>query len=159
MCKIIMTEQEMKKYSQDYRNTSFTRTDSVIAWKVFAYHKLNLLRPLFNHYVYGIENHMFKRGYTEETPNIDNNIYIRLPIVTQNGDLYDWVTHRSGFFSFKNKADAYKYESEFLKYDEYSGRLSHTVRKVLLLDILAEYKSTRGDIYMSKILYIFPEEA
>ena len=126
------------------RNFTQPRDTPVLAYKVFRMSS-GLLKPIYNRF-----------NFNTATANIDReeSIILHPQVKNLRGDRDDvaFVEFPAGFFSFKTLPNALKY---------CRGLRPHynaIVRKVLLLDVIGEYQSTAGEIYLSKILYIASEK-
>lgn len=147
MCVIIFD-----KYTDNPRNFTQPRDTPVVAYKVFRMSS-GILKPIYN-----------KFNFKTATANIDRKESIILhPQVKEgllpNTDMYvegmssfAEIEFPAGFFSFKTLPDALQYCRDLRPY------YVTVVRKVLLLDVIGEYQSTVGEIYLSKILYIVSEK-
>ncbi len=141
MCTIILD-----KHTDPLNPRNFTqpRDTPVLAYKVFRMSS-GLLKAIYNRFNFNIA-----------TANIDCKKSIILhPQVKRlcgDWDSFVGVEFPAGFFSYKTLADALKYCINLRPY------YNVIVRKVLLLDVIGEYQSTAGEIYLSKILYIASEK-
>lgn len=130
------------------RNFTQPRDTPVLAYKVFRMSS-GLLKPIYNRF-----------SFNTATANIDykKSIILHPQVKNLRGGWDDVafvefpVEFPAGFFSYKTLPNALKYCKGLRPY------YNAIVRKVLLLDVIGEYQSTTGEIYLSKILYIASEK-
>ena len=145
MCVIIFD-----RYTDNPRNFTQPRDTPVLAYKVFQMSS-GLLKPIYNSF-----------NFNTATANIDRKESIILHPQVREGLLpsiyvegtssFAEIEFPAGFFSFKTLPNALEYCRGLRPY------YNTIVRKVLLLDVIGEYQSTTGEVYLSKILYIVSEK-
>ena len=128
------------------------RDTPIVAYKVFRRDSLHnfrsILTPVFLKSS-PASMHFFYDGFSLTAENKDSEGSIFMSVNVRGQKRAECVKLISGFFSFKFWEDAELYKCSLFIHDKLE------VRKILLLDVIAEYNTTEGKTYMSKIFYIF----
>lgn len=147
MCVIIFDE-----YTDNPRNFTQPRDTPVLAYKVFRMSS-GLLKPIYNRFNFSIATANIDRKESIILhPQVREGLLPNTGMYVEGMSSYAEIEFPAGFFSFKTLPNALKYCRGL------RPNYNAIVRKVLLLDVIGEYQSTVGEIYLSKILYIVSEK-
>ena len=147
MCTIIFD-----KYTDNPRNFTQPRDTPVVAYKVFR-KSSGSLRSVYNNFQFNtITVNKDSDASMVLYPEVKEGLLSNTNIYAKGMSSAGSVEFPTGFFSFKTLPDALQYCRDLRPY------YVAVVRKVLLLDVIGEYQSTVGEIYLSKILYVVSEK-
>lgn len=147
MCVIIFD-----KYTDNPRNFTQPRDTPVLAYKVFRMHS-GLPKPIYNNFNFKIATaNIDRKESINLRPQVKEGLLSNTNIYVEGMSSFAEIEFPAGFFSFKTLPNALEYCRGLRPY------YNAIVRKVLLLDVIGEYQSTAGEIYLSKILYIVSEK-
>jgi len=147
MCVIIFD-----KYTDNPRNFTQPRDTPVLAYKVFRMSS-GLLKPIYNNFNFSTATANIDRKESIILhPQVKEGLLSNTNIYVEGMSSFAEIEFPAGFFSFKTLPAALGYCRGLRPY------YVAVVRKVLLLDVIGEYQSTVGEIYLSKILYIVSEK-
>ena len=147
MCVIILD-----KYTDNLRNFTQPRDTPVVAYKVFR-KSSGSLRSVYNSFQFNtITVNKDSDASMVLYPKVKEGLLSNTNIYVEGMSSARSVEFPAGFFSFKTLPDALQYCRGLRPY------YVAVVRKVLLLDVIGEYQSTAGQIYLSKILYVVSKE-
>ena len=147
MCVIIFD-----KYTDNLRNFTQPRDTPVVAYKVFR-KSSGSLRSVYNSFQFNtITVNKDSDASMVLYPKVKEGLLSNTNIYVEGMSSFAEIEFPAGFFSFKTLPNALEYCRGLRPF------YVTVVRKVLLLDVIGEYQSTAGEIYLSKILYVVSEK-